>query len=196
MDIFLIFLSGLFILLGIVGSFLPVIPGPLTSWVGILILSIAQSIFIDKIYLIVSFIIAMAIFVLDYFIPVLGAKKFGGGRGSIIGSSIGLICGIIFVGPFGIFLGPFFGALIGELVVNRKNKKGAVKAAIGSLIGFFTGVFLKFVVSITFAFFYIKSLLNININDLLFWAFTSINFQLIQKSLFKIKISIFVIKIN
>ena len=168
MDIFLIFLSGLFILLGIVGSFLPVIPGPLTSWVGILILSIAQSIFIDKIYLIVSFIIAMAIFVLDYFIPVLGAKKFGGGIGSIIGSSIGLVCGIIFIGPFGIFLGPFLGALLGELVVNRKNKKGALKAAIGSLIGFLTGVFLKFVVSIAFAFFYLKSLMNFKINDLLF----------------------------
>ena len=168
MDIFLIFLSGLFILLGIVGSFLPIIPGPLTSWMGILILSITQSIFIDKIYLMISFIIAMAIFVLDYFIPVLGATKFGGSIGSIIGSSIGLVCGIIFIGPFGIFLGPFLGALLGELVVNRKNKKGALKAAIGSLIGFLTGVFLKFVVSIAFAFFYLKSLMNFKINDLLF----------------------------
>ena len=168
MDILLILLSGFFILLGIVGSFLPIIPGPLTSWLGIFILSITQFVFIDKISLIMTFIIAMVIFILDYFIPVLGAKKFGGSRGSIIGSSIGLICGIIFVGPFGIFLGPFFGALLGELVVNRKNKRGALKAAIGSLIGFLTGVFLKFVVSIAFAFFYIKSLMNIIINDLLF----------------------------
>ena len=168
MDILLIFLSGFFILLGIVGSFLPIIPGPLTSWMGILILSITQSVFIDKISLVVSFIIAVGIFVLDYFVPVLGAKKFGGGRGSIIGSSIGLICGILFIGPFGIFLGPFFGAFIGELVVNSGNKKGALKAAIGSLIGFLSGVFLKFLISIAFAFFYLKSLINFNINDFLF----------------------------
>ena len=168
MDILLIFLSGFFILLGIVGSFLPIIPGPLTSWLGILILSITQSVFIDKISLVVSFIIAVGIFVLDYFVPVLGAKKFGGGRGSIIGSSIGLICGILFIGPFGIFLGPFFGAFIGELVVNSDNKKGALKAAIGSLIGFLSGVFLKFLISIAFAFFYLKSLINFNINDFLF----------------------------
>ena len=168
MDILLIFLSGFFILLGIVGSFLPIIPGPLTSWMGILILSITQSVFIDKISLLVSFIIAVGIFVLDYFVPVLGAKKFGGGRGSIIGSSIGLICGILFIGPFGIFLGPFFGAFIGELVVNSDNKKGALKAAIGSLIGFLSGVFLKFLISIAFAFFYLKSLINFNINDFLF----------------------------
>ena len=168
MDILLIFLSGFFILLGIVGSFLPIIPGPLTSWLGIFILSITQSVFIDKISLVVSFIIAMGIFVLDYFVPVLGAKKFGGGRGSIIGSSVGLICGILFIGPFGIFLGPFFGAFIGELVVNSDNKKGALKAAIGSLIGFLSGVFLKFLISIAFAFFYLKSLINFNINDFLF----------------------------
>ena len=168
MDILLILLSGFFILLGIVGSFLPIIPGPLTSWMGILILSITQSVFIDKISLVVSFIIAVGIFVLDYFVPVLGAKKFGGGRGSIIGSSIGLICGILFIGPFGIFLGPFFGAFIGELVVNSGNKKGALKAAIGSLIGFLSGVFLKFLISIAFAFFYLKSLINFNINDFLF----------------------------
>tara|TARA_Y100001935_G_C16933442_1_gene326570 strand:- start:39 stop:545 length:507 start_codon:yes stop_codon:yes gene_type:complete len=168
MDILLIFLSGFFILLGIVGSFLPIIPGPLTSWLGIFILSITQSVFIDKISLVVSFIIAVGIFVLDYFVPVLGAKKFGGGRGSVIGSSIGLICGILFIGPFGIFLGPFFGAFIGELVVNSDNKKGALKAAIGSLIGFLSGVFLKFLISIAFAFFYLKSLINFNINDFLF----------------------------
>ena len=168
MDIFLIFLSGFFILIGIIGSFLPIIPGPLTSWLGILILSISQSVFIDKITLVVSFIIAMGIFVLDYFIPILGAKKFGGGRGSIVGSSLGLVCGILFIGPFGIFLGPFFGAFIGELIVNRNNKKGAIKAAIGSLIGFLSGVFLKFFVSIAFAFFYLKSLMNYNTNDFLF----------------------------
>ena len=168
MDILLIFLSGFFILLGIVGSFLPIIPGPLTSWLGIFILSITQSVFIDKISLVVSFIIAVGIFVLDYFVPVLGAKKFGGGRGSVIGSSIGLICGILFIGPFGIFLGPFFGAFIGELVVNSDNKKGALKAAIGSLIGFLSGVFLKFLISIAFAFFYLKSLINFKIDDFLF----------------------------
>ncbi|HAS19440.1 MAG TPA: DUF456 domain-containing protein, partial [Flavobacteriaceae bacterium] len=37
MDLLLIFIAGIFILLGIAGSFLPVIPGPLTSWAGILI---------------------------------------------------------------------------------------------------------------------------------------------------------------
>lgn len=160
MDILLIFISGFFILLGIAGSFLPIIPGPMTSWLGIFILSFTQYIIIDKFYLFLSFLIALSIFILDYFIPVLGVKKFGGGKGSILGSSIGLICGLLFIGPFGILLGPFFGAFIGELIVNTNNKKGALKAALGSLIGFLSGVFLKFVVSIAFAVFYFKSLMS------------------------------------
>ena len=156
----LIFISGFFILLGIAGSFLPIIPGPMTSWLGIFILSFTQYVLINKIYLFSSFFIALSIFILDYFIPVLGVKKFGGGKGSVLGSSIGLICGLLFIGPFGILLGPFFGAFIGELVVNINNKKGALKAAVGSLIGFLSGVFLKFVVSIAFAIFYFKSLMS------------------------------------
>ena len=168
MDILLILLSGFLILLGIFGSFLPIIPGPLTSWLGILILSFSEFVIIDKVSLVVSFIIALGIFVMDYFVPVLGAKKFRGGRGSIIGSSVGLICGILFIGPFGIFLGPFIGAFTVELIVNKDNKKGAPKAAIGSLIGFLSGVFLKFLISIAFAFFYLKSLMNIDMNDFLF----------------------------
>ena len=160
MDILLIFISGFFILLGIAGSFLPIIPGPMTSWLGIFILSFTQYVLINKIYLFSSFFIALSIFILDYFIPVLGVKKFGGGKGSVLGSSIGLICGLLFIGPFGILLGPFFGAFIGELIVNTNNKKGALKAALGSLIGFLSGVFLKFVVSIAFAVFYFKSLMS------------------------------------
>jgi len=38
MDQLLIILAGLLMLLGLIGSFLPVIPGPLTGWAGLLIL--------------------------------------------------------------------------------------------------------------------------------------------------------------
>lgn len=158
MDILLISLAGFFILLGIAGSFLPIIPGPLTAWLGLFILSLASSITIEKRFLFYYFCIALSIFILDNIIPILGAKKFGGGRGSTIGSAIGLIVGIVFLGPFGIILGPFTGAFLGELVLNFDNKKGAFRAAIGALIGFFTGVFLKLLIGLAFAFIYFQTL--------------------------------------
>jgi uncharacterized protein YqgC (DUF456 family) len=158
MDLLLIGIAGFFIVLGIAGGFLPIIPGPITSWLGLLILNFAPSIHLENRFLIISFCIALAIFILDNFIPVIGAKKFGGGRGSVIGSALGLLIGILFLGPFGILLGPFFGALFGELILNFENKKGAFKAALGALIGFFTGVFLKLIIGLAFAVTYFQTL--------------------------------------
>ena len=158
MDLLIIVLASLFILLGIIGSFIPIIPGPLTSWSGLLILSFSPSITISSFFLVLSFIIALFIFIIDNIIPILGAKKFGGGKGSIIGSSIGLILGIIFLGPFGLLFGPFAGAFLGELYMNKDDKRGALKAAIGALLGFITGVSLKFMISLAFCFYFLKSL--------------------------------------
>ena len=166
MDLLIIVLASLFILLGIIGSFIPIIPGPLTSWSGLLILSFSSSITISSFFLVLSFIIALFIFIIDNIISILGAKKFGGGKGSVIGSSIGLILGIIFLGPFGLLFGPFTGAFLGELYMNQDNKKGALKAAIGALLGFITGVSLKFMISLAFCFYFLKSL----------WEFKSILF--------------------
>ena len=166
MDLLIIVLASLFILLGIIGSFIPIIPGPLTSWSGLLILSFSSSITISPFFLVLSFIIALFIFIIDNIISILGAKKFGGGKGSVIGSSIGLILGIIFLGPFGLLFGPFTGAFLGELYMNQDNKKGALRAAIGALLGFITGVSLKFMISLAFCFYFLKSL----------WEFKSILF--------------------
>lgn len=156
MDLLLICVSGFFIFLGIVGSFLPVIPGPLTSWVGLFTLSFVKTINISTHFLIISFSIALFIFLLDIFIPIAGAKKFGGGKGSTYGATVGLLVGIVFLGPFGILIGPFLGAFFGELIVNQNNKKGALKAALGALIGFLSGVFLKFIIGLAFGFYFVN----------------------------------------
>ena len=156
MDTFLIILSFFFILLGIAGSFLPVIPGPLTGWIGLLLLFFTVAITVEIRFLVNTGILAMIVFLLDLIIPILGAKKFGGGKGSTYGSAIGLLIGILFLGPFGIIIGPFLGAFLGELYFQKDNTQGALKAAIGSLIGFLSGVFIKFIIGLAFLFYYVK----------------------------------------
>ena len=142
--------------IGIIGSFLPILPGPLTSWVGLLILHFTSVVLMNKSFLIITLSVALAISVLDYIIPVIGTKRFGGSKLGIIGTSIGLIVGLIVPIPGGIIIGPFLGALIGELF-NKSNFKNALKAAFGSFLGFITSTFLKFIVSIIyFGFFIIK----------------------------------------
>ena len=132
-------IAGLFFaLLGIAGSFLPVLPGPLTGWLGLFLLHQSDRITEDTSFLITTFCIAVGVFLLDYIIPALGTKKFGGSKRGVMGSTIGLVIGLIFMGPIGIILGSFIGAFSGELL-NKTSKRQALKAAFGSLIGFLTG---------------------------------------------------------
>ena len=155
MDFVFEIVGFLFVLLGIVGSFLPVLPGPLTGWVGLFLLYQSDRIPQDNTFLLTSFAIALLVFLIDYVIPALGTKKFGGSKKGIIGSTIGLVIGLLFLGPLGIIVGPFLGAYCGELL-NKTEQKQALKAALGSLIGFLTGVFLKFAVALVFCFYYVK----------------------------------------
>ncbi|WP_188651626.1 DUF456 domain-containing protein [Yeosuana aromativorans] len=149
MDIFLVCIAALFILLGLIGSLLPILPGPPLSWIGLLILSCTDAVPMNLTLIIITFIIAIAIFILDYIIPAVGTKRFGGSRSGMIGTSIGLVVGLIAPIPGGIILGPFIGAFIGEML-NKTDHKLAFKAAIGSFIGFLASTFLKFIVTVIY----------------------------------------------
>ena len=136
---------------------MPILPGPLTSWFGLFILNLISSIEIDSTLLIITFIIAITIFILDSLIPIYGSKYFGATKYGIIGASIGLVIGIIAPIPFGILIGPILGALIGELLFNNDLKK-SIKSSIGVLIGFVASSFIKFVTSIVYLMIYIIQL--------------------------------------
>ena len=156
MDIFLVILGFIFICLGIAGSFLPILPGPLTSWIGLFLLHLSIDIPLNWTFLLVTLSIALLVFFLDYIIPMFGTKKFGGTKYGIIGTSLGLIFGILSPIPFGIIIGPFIGAFIGEIINDNSNPKKALGAAFGSLIGLLTSAFIKFTISIIFFGLYIE----------------------------------------
>ncbi|AUP80142.1 DUF456 domain-containing protein [Flavivirga eckloniae] len=160
MDIVLIIIAGLFMIFGIIGSFLPVLPGPLTSWVGLLILSYADPISMNRSFIIITLVVAILIWVLDYIVPAIGTKRFGGTKYGMIGTSLGLIVGLLSPIPGGIVIGPFVGALIGELL-NKSDSKTATKAAFGSFIGFIASTFIKFITAIIYLGFFIGFLLDI-----------------------------------
>ncbi|MEM9647282.1 MAG: DUF456 domain-containing protein [Bacteroidota bacterium] len=156
MDIALLILGFILMLVGILGSFLPVLPGPPVSWVGLLLLYLTKAVPDNWWILGGTLVLALGITVLDYVIPAAGTKKFGGSKAGMWGSIIGLLVAIFvpILGPFGIIIWPFVGALVGELL-NKADQKTAMKAAFGSFIGFLTGTFLKFVVTVGFFFFFL-----------------------------------------
>lgn len=153
MDILLIAIGSIFILVGIVGCFLPVLPGPPLSWIGIFLLYFTDNTSISTSFLLWWLVIAIIATALDYLIPIWGTKKFGGTKMGVRGSMVGLVIGLFFP-PFGIIVGPFLGALLAELIHDAHDTSKAFKSALGSFIGFLLGTGLKLGVSLTLTWYF------------------------------------------
>ena len=130
---------GILLLLGLIGSVIPALPGPPLSYLGLLL----SHFFISKIE--VDFIFWLAVLVvfvsvLDYYLQIYGVKKAGGGKYAIRGSLVGMLSGIFLFPPFGILVGAFVGAYIGAKIEASSNE---VKIAFGALWGFIAGTILK-----------------------------------------------------
>ena len=141
-DIILIIAAFALLIIGFVGTVVPVIPGVPLAWCGLLCAHWCSWSEVKVWILIVTGIIALAVTVLDNFLPSMFTKQSGGSKAGTTGSVIGLICGF-FLTPIFIILGPFIGALIGELIHDHTDFKRALTAAFGSFKGFLCGTGMK-----------------------------------------------------
>ena len=160
MEVLIIIFGFLLLLLGFVGSIVPAVPGPLLSYVAILILSLFTSYQFTDEFLVMWTGIVIAVTALDYWLQVYGVKKFGGKKKAINGTLIGLIIGILVPIPFGFIIGPFAGAFIGSYLEEKDDLTKAFIIALGALVGFLSGTILKLAVSIYLAYEFIMVLLN------------------------------------
>ena len=157
MDYILVGLGILFLLMGLAGAILPIIPGPPLSYVGLLFLHFTERWSFDSQFLWIWAGVTVVVYVLDYIVPAWGTKKFGGSRKGVIGSIVGLLLGMIFFPPFGIIIGPFVGAFVGELI-EGKDQSSALKAGFGSFLGFVAGTLMKLIVSGMMMWYFFKEL--------------------------------------
>ena len=158
MDITIVVLGGILIILGIVGCFLPVLPGPPLGYIGILLLHFSTMAQFSTAFLVILGVVVLVVSVLDYLVPVLGAKRFGGSKFGVIGCVAGLVLGIFFFPPIGIIVGPFLGAIAGELI-NGDDLQKAVKSGFGSFLGYILGTGVKLAVCLGMAWFYLERLI-------------------------------------
>ena len=157
MDYFLLIIAILFMLTGIVGCLVPVLPGPPLSYLGLVIVHFTRFADVSQKLFIILGIIAVAVTVLYYIVPIWGTRHFGGSKYGARGATVGLVIGL-FLGPAGIIIGPFLGAFVGELIF-KDDVKYALKAGFGSLLGFMTGVGLKLAASLLMTFYFVKVLI-------------------------------------
>ena len=145
-------------IVGLLGTVLPVLPGTIVSYLGLLLIAFRPDSEISLTMLIIWGVLSVAVIVMDYILPAFLSKRFGGTKAGSTGATIGTILGI-FGGPIGIILGPFFGAVIGELMAEKLSFNEAVKVGVGSMLSFLVGTFFKLVVGGLMLFYIIKDII-------------------------------------
>ncbi len=154
MDILLIAISVLLLLIGILGSIVPILPGPPVTFCGLILVQFSSKHPFSVEFLIIFGLLAIVSTVIDNVLPVYATKKFNGSKKGIWGSAIGLIIGLFFFPPFGIIIGAMAGAFIGE-ILDGKSPNNSVKPAFGSFIGFLSSIFLRFALSVVMTYYFV-----------------------------------------
>ena len=148
MTTIIIIICIVLLLLGILGCFIPVIPGPPLAYAALLLVSIFTDYKFEDSFLVQWAGIVIAVTVADFWLQVYGVKKFGGTKKAINGTMIGLFVGILVPIPLGFIIGPFAGAFIGAYMYEKDDMFKVLKIASGALIGFIGGLVLKLVVCV------------------------------------------------
>jgi uncharacterized protein YqgC (DUF456 family) len=135
-------LAAILIVVGIVGSVLPVLPGVPIVFAGMLLAAWADHFaHVGTFTLIILGVLTVIALIVDFVAGVMGAKRVGASRHAVIGAALGTLAGI-FLGIPGLLLGPFVGALLGELVAGGTLRKAA-GVGVGAWVGFLVGTVAK-----------------------------------------------------
>ena len=143
MDIALLVLAFVLMVVGIIGCIVPGLPGTPLAYIGLWIAQATERVDFSWQTLLVWGIVVIAVSVLDYVVPALGTKRYGGTKYGVWGSTIGVFVGLFF-GVAGVIIAPLVGAVIGELI-GGKNSTEALKAGLGSFMGIMLGTVIKLI---------------------------------------------------
>jgi uncharacterized protein len=138
--------SAALIVIGLAGTVLPLLPGTLLVWGGVLLgawiddfarVSVGTVVFIS--------VIAILAWALDFVAGLMGAKRAGASKLALVGAAVGTVVGI-FMGLVGVLLMPLVGAAIGEYW-SQRNQQRAAKVALATWLGLMVGMVAKVVLS-------------------------------------------------
>ena len=130
------------IVAGVVGTVLPVLPGPTLVFAGIALAAAIDDFARIPVWLLVILAVMTALaWVVDYVAAAMGAKRAGASRYALIGAAIGMIAGIL-TGLWGLLFMPLAGAAIGEYLAQR-NAYRAGKVGLATWVGLLLGTVAK-----------------------------------------------------
>lgn len=138
----------LFMLIGLVGIIIPILPGVFLIWFGVLLyawrdgfeaVSLGTFIFISVIVVFAG--------LSDIWLPALGARKSGASKRTIVTGLLGAIIGSFVLPLVGTIVGYVLGVLLGEYH-KRRDWQAAWQASKGSLAGWGIATIIQLVVGV------------------------------------------------
>ena len=146
-------LGALLTVIGVIGCFVPVVPGPLVAYAALwLPLAFGRAVAWPTV--VEGGIVVVAVTVVDYVLPSVCARRFNCSGWGVFGCLAGSVVGLFFL-PLGIIVGPFLGTVAGELVAG-KNLAASLRGGFGSLLGYVLCLVLKLCAVAWFAWQYFR----------------------------------------
>ena len=151
-------LCAALIVAGLAGTVLPVLPGTVLVWGGIVLGAwIDDFQRVGTATLVVVTVLAALAWVLDYVAGLLGARRAGASRQALVGAAIGTVAGL-FMGVVGVLFMPLVGAALGEYLA-RRDEQHALKVGVATWLGILAGLAAKVVIVFMMVGVYVGALL-------------------------------------
>ena len=137
-------LAILFFIAGVLGVFLPMLPGVPLVFLGTIIYGLLSGFpggLGPRFYLGQGALTVLAV-ISEYLLGIWGTKKYGGSGLAVKGGVFGALLGTVLFGPLGFFFGSFLGAALGGLISSEDFHR-AVSIGYGTTMGFLLGMLAK-----------------------------------------------------
>jgi uncharacterized protein YqgC (DUF456 family) len=129
-------------LTGLLGAFLPILPGPPLTFAGILLLHGTEH-YQPSFWVTLGAGLAMVfITAADYVLPAYFTKRYKSSVMATKGATVGVVLGLFLFPPWGLLIGPVVGAFIGEWIATSSPHQ-AFRSALASVSGLLTGIVMK-----------------------------------------------------
>lgn len=136
------------IVVGVAGTVLPVLPGAILVFAGIVLAAWIDDFARIPAWLLVGLgVLTVMAWAVDYVAAAAGAKRAGASRLAIIGAAIGTLAGIL-SGLWGLLFMPLVGAAIGEYIAQRDVRR-AGKVGVATWVGLLLGTVAKVAIVLT-----------------------------------------------
>lgn len=144
------FLVGLAIMLvGLVGVFLPVVPGVPLMLLGAFVYAwLTHFRELSGGWLAVLSLLTAASLLVDVLATAWAARRMGASRRAATGAVLGTLVGVLLFGAYGALAGGFTGAVAGDLSLNRPARD-ALRSGTGAFIGFLVAIVADLIVGLT-----------------------------------------------